>query len=304
LLPDSFDSHQEHEPIVLQLAREEAQGSSHKHVGTEHLLLGLMREQQGAAARVLSELGVTHDRAQNAVRFIIGEGEHAVADDITLTPRAKNVVELAIAEARTLGHDAIDTEHLLLALLREGEGVAVGVLESLGINLGRVWANTYRLLGIRPALRPELPSTHRWRDRNVRVLRERLNRRRVWSIQGYSQVVGPLVGLPQLLTSLAVHEPLGCDGANQLRHPEVQPAADGCAHENTGQHRVTPQQQALALATERFGKGEPYLRLDRTVKERQGNVQLAHGTVHAGGAFPDLEHVRRARVIQEPSELS
>jgi ATP-dependent Clp protease ATP-binding subunit ClpA len=159
-----------------------------------------MREQPGAAARVLSELGVTHDRVQNAVRFIIGEGEHTVTDDIAFTPRAKYVIELAIAEARALGHDAIDTEHLLLALLREGEGVAVGVLESLGINLGRVWANTYRILGIPPGLRPELPSTHRWRDQNVRILRERLNRRRVWSIQGYSQVVGPLVGLPSFTT--------------------------------------------------------------------------------------------------------
>src|SRR5215831_4402803 len=85
----------------------------------------------------------------------------------------------------------------------------------------------------------------------------------------------PTAYLPQLLTSLAVHEPLGCDDANQLRHPEVQPAADGCARENTGQHSVTPQQQALALATERSGKGERNLRLDRTVVERQGNSRTA-----------------------------
>jgi ATP-dependent Clp protease ATP-binding subunit ClpA len=224
LLPDSFDTYQDHEPNVLQLAREEAQGLNHKHVGTEHLLLGLMREQQGAGAQVLSELGVTHDRVQNAVRFVIGQGEHAVADDITFTPRAKNVVELAIAQARALGHDTIDTEHLLLALLREGEGVAVGVLESLGTNLGRVWANTYRVLGIPPNLRPELPSTHRWRDQNVRILQERLNRRRVWSIQGFSQVVGPLVGLPSFTTGAirAVEEAELT--AWWLHHQQVEPA--------------------------------------------------------------------------------
>jgi ATP-dependent Clp protease ATP-binding subunit ClpA len=224
LLPDSFDADQEHAPRVLQLAREEAQGLSHKHVGTEHLLLGLMREQQGAAARVLSELGVTHDRVQNAVRFIIGEGEHAVTDDITFTPRAKYVIELAITEARALGHDAIDTEHLLLAVLREGGGVAVGVLESLGISLGRVWANTYRILGVPPGLRPELPSTHRWRDQNVRVLRERLNRRRVWSIQGYSQVVGPLVGLPSFTTGAIRALEEAELTAWWLHHQQVEPA--------------------------------------------------------------------------------
>jgi ATP-dependent Clp protease ATP-binding subunit ClpA len=224
LLADSFDTHKDHAPKVLQLAREEAQGLSHKHVGTEHLLLGLMREQQGAAARVLSELGVTHARVQNAVRFIIGQGEHAVADDITLTPRAKNVIELAIAEARALGHDSIGTEHLLLALLRDSEGVAVGVLESLGVNLGRVWANTFRILGIPPGLRPELPSTHRWRDQNVRVLRERLKRRRVWSIQGYSQIVGPLLGLPSFTTGAIRALEEAELTAWWLHHQQVEPA--------------------------------------------------------------------------------
>jgi hypothetical protein len=224
-----------------------------------------MREQQGAAARVLSELGVTHDRVQRAVRFIIGEGEHAVADDITLTPRAKNVVELAIAEARALAHDAIDTEHLLLALLREGEGVAVGVLESLGIDLSRVWANTYRILGIPPGLRPELPSTRRWRDQNVRILRERLNRRRVWSIQGYSQVVGPLVGLPSFTTGAISALEEAELTAWWLHHQQVEPAhlLVGLIREHEGiaaqalRHVAVTEQLADAELERLLPKGRP-----------------------------------------------
>ncbi|MYF23201.1 MAG: ATP-dependent Clp protease ATP-binding subunit, partial [Chloroflexi bacterium] len=116
------------------------------YIGTEHLLLGLVREGDGVAAKVLSNLGVELTKVRSAVEFIIGRGDRAVLGEIGLTPRAKKVIELAVDEARRLNHHYIGTEHLLLGLVREGEGIAAGVLESLGVNLERVRAETTRIL--------------------------------------------------------------------------------------------------------------------------------------------------------------
>ncbi|MSQ61923.1 MAG: ATP-dependent Clp protease ATP-binding subunit, partial [Dehalococcoidia bacterium] len=113
---------------------------------TEHLLLGLVREGDGVAAKVLGNLGVELNKVRSAVEFIIGRGDRAVVGDIGLTPRAKKVIELAVDEARRLNHHYIGTEHLLLGLVREGEGIAAGVLESLGVNLEKVRAETTRIL--------------------------------------------------------------------------------------------------------------------------------------------------------------
>ena len=132
---------------VLSLAQEEAQGFSHNYIGTEHLLLGLIREQEGVAARVLANLGVDLERARSAVEFIIGRGDRLVLGEIGLTPRAKKVIELAVDEGRRLGHHHVGTEHLLLGLVREGEGIAAGVLASLGVNLERARAETLIVLG-------------------------------------------------------------------------------------------------------------------------------------------------------------
>ena len=131
---------------VLTLAQEEAQRFNHNYIGTEHLLLGLVREGDGVAAKVLSNLGVELGKVRSAVEFIIGRGDRAVLGEIGLTPRAKKVIELAVDEARRLNHHYIGTEHLLLGLVREGEGIAAGVLESLGVNLERVRAETTRIL--------------------------------------------------------------------------------------------------------------------------------------------------------------
>jgi hypothetical protein len=117
---------------VMVLAQEEAQRFNHNYIGTEHLLLGLVREEEGIAAKALSALGVELNKARSAVEFIIGRGDRPVLGDISLTPRAKKVIELAVEEARRLNHNYIGTEHLLLGVVREGEGIAVGVLESLG----------------------------------------------------------------------------------------------------------------------------------------------------------------------------
>ncbi len=141
-----FEKFSERARRVLSLAQEEAQRFNHNYIGTEHILLGLVRETDGVAAKVLSSLGVELGKVRSAVEFIIGRGERSVAGEIGLTPRAKKVIELAVDEARRLNHHYIGTEHLLIGLMREGEGVAAGVLESLGVSLEKIRAETSRIL--------------------------------------------------------------------------------------------------------------------------------------------------------------
>ena len=141
-----FEKFSERARRVLSLAQEEAQRFNHNYIGTEHILLGLVRETEGVAARVLSSLAVDLSKVRSAVEFIIGRGEKPAQGEIGLTPRAKKVVELAVDEARRMNHTYIGTEHLLIGLLREGEGVAAGVLESLGVTLDKVRAETHRIL--------------------------------------------------------------------------------------------------------------------------------------------------------------
>ena len=142
-----FEKFSERARKVLSLAQEEAIRFNHNYIGTEHVLLGLVRESEGVAARVLGNLEVDLVKIRSAVEFIIGRGERAVSgENIGLTPRAKKVIELAVDEARRMSHHYIGTEHLLIGLLREGEGVAAGVLESLGITLEKVRAESQRLL--------------------------------------------------------------------------------------------------------------------------------------------------------------
>lgn len=131
---------------MLTFAQEEAQRFNHNYIGTEHILLGLVRESEGVVARVLVNLGIDLNKVRAAVEFIIGRGEKPVQGEIGLTPRAKKVIELAVDEARRMNHSYIGTEHLLVGLLREGEGVASGVLESLGVTLDKVRAETHRVL--------------------------------------------------------------------------------------------------------------------------------------------------------------
>lgn len=137
-MPDRFDKFTERARKVLQLAQEEAQRFNHNYMGTEHILLGLVREGDGVAARVLSNLGIELAKVRAAVEFIIGHGDRMAMGEIGLTPRAKRVIELSVDEARRLDHHYIGTEHILLGLVREGEGIAAGVLESLGVSLEKV----------------------------------------------------------------------------------------------------------------------------------------------------------------------
>ncbi len=143
---ERLDKFTERAKKVLVYAQDEATRFNHTYIGTEHLLLGLLREGDGIAAKALGNLGVELNKVRSAVEFIIGRGEKVVVSDINLTPRAKRVIELAVEEARRLGHNYIGTEHLLLGLVREGEGIAAGVLESLGVNLEKVRAQVVRVV--------------------------------------------------------------------------------------------------------------------------------------------------------------
>ena len=132
---------------VIMLAQEEARRLGHNFVGTEQILLGLIGEGTGVAAKVLKSLGVNLKDSRIEVEKIIGRGSGFVAVEIPFTPRAKRVLELSLEEARQLGHNYIGTEHLLLGLIREGEGVAARVLENLSIDLTKVRTQVIRMLG-------------------------------------------------------------------------------------------------------------------------------------------------------------
>jgi ATP-dependent Clp protease ATP-binding subunit ClpA len=133
-----FDQFDEDARKVLALAQEEAQRFQHNYMGTEHLLLGLIRLEESTAMQVLKRLGIEPLKIRSAIEFIIGRGDRVVLGEMGLTPRSKKVIELAIDEAHQLDHELIGTEHLLLGLVREGEGIASGVLESMGVHLGQV----------------------------------------------------------------------------------------------------------------------------------------------------------------------
>ena len=147
---------------VVVLAQEEARMLGHNYIGTEHILLGLIHEGEGVAAKALESLGVSQKAARQQVEVIIGRGEQAPSGHIPFTPRAKKVLELALREALQLGHNYIGTEHILLGLIREGEGVAPQVLVKLGADLNRVRQQVIQLLhgypGTEPAAAAGAPS--------------------------------------------------------------------------------------------------------------------------------------------------
>ncbi len=131
---------------VVVLAQEEAKGLNHNYIGTEHILLGLIKEGDGIAAKALAELNISIDNVREQVQEIIGQGQQAPSGHIPFTPRAKKVLELSLREALQLGHNYIGTEHILLGLIREGEGVAATVLVKLGADLTRVRQTVIQLL--------------------------------------------------------------------------------------------------------------------------------------------------------------
>ena len=145
---------------VVVLAQEEARMLNHNYIGTEHILLGLIHEGEGVAAKALESLGISLEAVRQQVEEIIGQGQQAPSGHIPFTPRAKKVLELSLREALQLGHNYIGTEHILLGLIREGEGVAAQVLMKLGGDLNRVRQMVIQLLqGHGAEARPKPRST-------------------------------------------------------------------------------------------------------------------------------------------------
>jgi ATP-dependent Clp protease ATP-binding subunit ClpC len=173
---------------VIVLAQEEARALKHNYVGTEHILLGLLREKEGLAARVLALLDVTLAEVRAQVAQIIGQGDELEAGQIPFTPRSKKVLELTLREALSLGHNYIGTEHLLLGLVRENEGVASRILLDFGVDAETVRNELIAMLS-GPGRRP------------VRAVPQRRQRRfpyRVlvvgWALFGAALAIGILIG--------------------------------------------------------------------------------------------------------------
>jgi ATP-dependent Clp protease ATP-binding subunit ClpC len=142
-----FDRFTDRGKLVLALAQDEAIRHNHNYIGTEHLLSALLRDTDSIAARALSSLGIELTKVRTALEFIIGRGNQPTSpSEITLSPRTKKVIELSIDEARKLGHSHLGPEHVLLGLAREGEGVASGILESLGVSMAAARAKVLELL--------------------------------------------------------------------------------------------------------------------------------------------------------------
>jgi hypothetical protein len=152
---------------VVVHAQEEARRLNHNYIGTEHILLGLLREGEGIAAKALKSLGISLDAVRQQVEEIIGQGQQAPSGHIPFTPRAKKVLELALRESLQLGHNYIGTEHILLGLIREGDGVAAQVLVRLGADLNRVRQQTIQLLHGHSA---EEPVSARSAEQELRLL--------------------------------------------------------------------------------------------------------------------------------------
>ena len=143
-----FDRFNDRAKHVLALAQDEAIRHNHNYIGTEHLLAGLLRDGDTVAARALTSLGIELVKVRTALEFMVGRGDQTTSpSEITLSPRTKKVIELAIDEARRMGHGWIGSEHLLIGLIREGEGIASGIIESLGVTLPALHARVLELIG-------------------------------------------------------------------------------------------------------------------------------------------------------------
>ena len=145
-----FERFRERARQVVVLAQDEARALKHNYIGTEHILLGLLREEEGLAARVLESLDITVEEVRAQVARIVGQGDEVTTGQIPFTPRAKKVLELALREALSLGHDYIGTEHILLGLVRENEGVASKILLDFGANAETVRNHVIHDLGVTP----------------------------------------------------------------------------------------------------------------------------------------------------------
>jgi len=161
---------------VVVLAQEEARMLDHNYIGTEHILLGLIGEGEGVAAKALESLGISLEAVRQEVEEIIGRGQQAPPGHIAFTPRAKKVLELALREAQQLGHNYVGTEHILLGLIREGEGVASQVLVKLGADLERVRQQVIQLLHGHQGKQPVDDGRRRGKRARARLMDDALAR--------------------------------------------------------------------------------------------------------------------------------
>src|SRR5438105_4838408 len=151
-----FERFTERAKKVLTMAQEEAERAHHSYIGTEHLLLGLLRERDGLAAKVLDNLGVSIGDVRQRIESVLGREERILIQQIIPTSRVKKVIELSFEEARALGHDFVGTEHMLVGILIEGEGIAAHVLQEMGVGLDSARAEIERML--RSGEAPSRPS--------------------------------------------------------------------------------------------------------------------------------------------------
>ncbi|MFL5761434.1 MAG: Clp protease N-terminal domain-containing protein [Thermomicrobiales bacterium] len=143
----TFDRFTARAQAALSLAQDEARQLGHEYIGTEHVLLGILRRSDSVGARILDDLEVQLDVVRSAVEKTIGRGPMGVEGERRLTPRLKRVFDLSVKEAKSLGHGFVGTEHLLLGMLREGEGVGALILRDLGVTAERVRADVLRIVG-------------------------------------------------------------------------------------------------------------------------------------------------------------
>ena len=198
---------------VVVLAQEESRLLGHNHIGTEHLLLGLLAEREGVAARALESLGVTLDAARQQVREIVGPGSEAARGHIPFTPRAKKILELSLREALSLGSEVISTEHLLLGLIDEGDGVGAQILERLGAQNTKVRKAVIGLASAEPEAEAEAEAA----EPEAEVVRSFGSNMRI-RIEALAEVKDLLVNIDRRLSAIERHLGIG-DG------PEEPPAA-------------------------------------------------------------------------------
>jgi ATP-dependent Clp protease ATP-binding subunit ClpA len=175
-LVEVFERYTDRARRVVVLAQEEARMLSHNYIGTEHILLGLIHEGEGVAAKALGSLGISLQAVRQQVEEIIGQGQQAPSGHIPFTPRVNKVLELASREALQLGHNYIGTEHILLALIREGEGVGAQVLVKLGADLNRVRQQVIQLLHGYPGREPAGDRPRRGKRARARLMADAVAR--------------------------------------------------------------------------------------------------------------------------------
>jgi ATP-dependent Clp protease ATP-binding subunit ClpC len=226
---------------AILLAQEEARMLNHDYIGTEHILLGLIHEGEGVAAKVLESLGISLAAVRQQVEEIIGPGQQAPSGHIPFTSRAEEVLELAQREARALGHDYIGTEHILLGLIREGGGVAAQVLVKLGADLNRVRQQVIQLLHGYQGTESLGAGSRRGKRARARLLDDALARidsldRRLAAIEHWSGLRPDLDDLAQEITQVRREKEAAIDrqdfeAAAALRDKETQLLAARAARE-------------------------------------------------------------------------